>query len=300
MQNNKISALIVNYHTYDYLNKLIEDLSVCTLIDEIIVIDNKHINKEIKKIKSIIHLKIFSFKENLGYAKSVNLGVRNSKNNFILILNADVKIISGSIQKLFTFLQKHKNAYGVAPKLLNEDSSLQKSVYDFPTLFWVLIHLFKIKTFVPQILQHFLKKYFTYYRTFTNPLKIQWATGAVWLIKKESFNKIGYFDENYFLYFEEIDFCKRAHNTGLDFYYYPKVSAIHYLSKSSEKVKYLSLFSRYQSMIYYFKKYYGITGYLWTKFWIKFIFLMKLIFALINIRSSNQKLIKTYLKILKL
>ncbi len=85
MQNNKISAVIVNYHAYNYLQKLVEYLSVCTLIDEIIVIDNKHLNQEIKKIKLIPQLKIFPFQENLGYAKSVNLGVKKSENNFILI-----------------------------------------------------------------------------------------------------------------------------------------------------------------------------------------------------------------------
>ncbi len=249
-KKNNISCIIVSYNCREELKRCLSSLTFCA--NEIIVVDNNSKDKTTCFIReNYPEVILIENKENFGFARGVNLGIRKASGKYLILLNPDTEILEGGIKKLVDFASCDKNIAAVGPRLLNTDGSFQPSAYNFPTPLWAFLHLTQISKLLK------VGKFFPY---FSKPNKIQevdWVVGACICIKKEALNVVGLFDENYFLYFEEIDWCKRTKEDGWKIYYYPEAVVIHHLERSSSQEKELSLLSRYESMFYYFRKHHS-------------------------------------------
>lgn len=226
-KNNLLSIVIVTWNTDRITEKCVD--SICRYLTlknyEIIVVDNGSTDKTAKifnQKKDIVYLNTGS---NLGFAKANNIGLSKAKGDYILFLNSDMEFIDGSINNLFSYFLKSKDIGIIGPKFLNPDLSPQASV------------------FPPQTIKNAFKEYFLDKFTFSKYLPDSSSPSAVWslsggamLMKKTLIDKLGGWDESYFMYFEDLDLCRKVRNLGLKIIYYPKAVVVHHHGLSGKNV----------------------------------------------------------------
>ena len=232
-----VSIIIVNYNQKNFLKQCLKNIKEANLkLDyEIIVVDNNSTDgsREIlTRFKiSDLRFKIILNRENLGFAKANNQGIKLSQGKYILILNPDIIVLPGAIEVLYQFMEAHPEVTLCGPKLLNPDKSIQYSCCRFPTLYTPVLR----RTFLGKVpffrkkLEEYLMKDFDHAR----PCEVDWLLGAALAMRRSGLDKIGFFDERFFLYFEDVDLARRAHKAGLKVYYVPASQMYHFHQRLS-------------------------------------------------------------------
>lgn len=226
----EVSVIIVNYNTADEIEKclnsvLSSQLTVYGL--EVIVVDNASTDNSIEVVKKFPQVKLIQNKENLGFATANNTGAKQTKGELLLFLNPDTQILPNSIKKLIQVARERKDAAVVAPKLLNLDGTRQNSVRNLPTI-------------LKAIQEYFLARESTF-SAFSPEAQyqkeVEAVVGAAMLIPKRVFNELGGFDEKYFLYYEDLDFCRKAKDKGYKVVFVPQAKIIHEIGVSGRGEK---------------------------------------------------------------
>lgn len=259
-----LSIIILNYNQKNLLKNCLKNLfeSKVKLKYEIIVIDNNSTDGS-KKFLSEFKIKELEFKiilnnRNNGYAKANNQGIKLAQGKYILILNPDVIVLPDSIEKLVKFLDQNPKAALVGPQLLNPDKTIQHSCYSFPRLYTPAVR----RTFLGKLpgLKKELKRYLMLDFDHQKTKEVDWLLGAALMIRKEILDKIGFFDERYFLYFEDVDLARRIKQAGFKVYYFSESQMIHFHQRlSAAQASFPSLFSKITwihiaSALKYFRK----------------------------------------------
>jgi len=235
MANIILSVIVVKYKSEEYLDPCLKSLGESPLW-EIIVVDND--------------------KNNIGYGGGCNLGAKKAKGKYLLFLNPDTGVLPGSLKKMIDFLEKNNEVAVLGPKLFNSQKmDLQVTcVGDLDPLTAIFSLSFFNKIFPDN---QFSQKYFLSDWDRNSIKEVGAVSGAALMIRKDIFKKIDGFDEDFFLYFEEIDLCRRINMLGKKVVYYPEAGIIHFKGKSSQatgnKTKKYFLASRFN----FFKKNYG-------------------------------------------
>ncbi len=259
-----LSIIIVSFNTEKFTKETIDSVikSTSRIDYEIIVVDNgssdgskEMLNNYSKKYKNFIYVQTG---ENLGFGKANNLGIKRSKGRYILLLNSDTKLQKNIFPEMIDYMEKNPKAGVSTCKLLNKDGSLQGTGGGFPTLGRVFSWMFFIedipfidKLFIPFHPMHPL----SFYKggsMFNKKRKMDWITGAFMLFKKEVFDKVGIFDEDYFMYAEETELCYRISKLGWEIWYLPDWSIIHYGGASGGGE--FSLLSEYKGIKLFYEK----------------------------------------------
>lgn len=217
---------------------------------EYILVDNNKNKEQLEEIKKRFpQIKIIQNQENYGYARGINVGLKQARGEYVLALNPDIFLFDKTIDEMVAYMEKNKDVAVLGPKLLNADKTVQYSCRRYPSFWTMLFRRSPFKSFVTKTLE-----YYEMYDFDHKEIKeVDWLCGGFLLIRKDVFEKIGYMDEFYFLYFDDVDFCRRAHRVG-KVVYYPCVEAIHSASYES-KTKLIPFLIHIQSMFYYFLKY---------------------------------------------
>jgi len=257
----KLSIIISHHQTPKLLDLCINSIkqTIKNLEYEIIVISSESKEKEEEFIKDKWpEVKLITFKKNIGYSKLVNAGIKESTADFILILNADIIILEGAVSEMIEFLEKHSDVGIVAPRLESYMGNLQVSCFNDPILRLILAR----RTFWGKTKQgrKILEK-----ASIINDDKVKevdWAQGSAMMFKRSLVDKIGFWDERFFMYFEDSDWCRQARKNGYKIVYLPTAKMVHYYHRSSKKFGVLGdlIFNKYArihiiSAIKYFKKY---------------------------------------------
>lgn len=242
----ELSIIIVNWNTKNFIEKCIESIynNPPSASFEIIIVDNASTDGSQGLIKDrFSNVILIENNENLGFSKANNIGFRRSNGKYILFLNPDTLVHENTLQKSIEFMEDHKDAGIISCKHLNPDGSFQSSAFDFlpPISIFAYIlglnKLFKI----------------SWLRNFSSVKTVDYVQGSYIMIRREVFQKIGGFDENFFMYGEDADLCKKVWDLGWKVYYLPDISITHYLGGSSrknpDKLKYFIL-----STLFFYKK----------------------------------------------
>ena len=254
----KVSIIILHYQVKSVLFNCLESLKrhQPKVSHEIIVVDNDE-KKTLDKIlkKKFPQIKYLKSPGNIGYGAGNNLGAKIAQGQYLFILNPDIIISPGSIDKLVSFLQSNKKATAVAPLLTNQKGK--------PYPFQGTSELTPIKaifalSFINRLFPNnpLSRGYWLKPSSQGKPQPVETVPGSAFLIRKTAFKKVGQFDENMFLYFEENDLGNRLKNAGYQLYVLPQVKVIHHWAATtpdSPKIKKHFMKSRF----YYFKKHYG-------------------------------------------
>ncbi len=253
----KLSIIIVSYNVCSYLRQCLQSIIKSNRFEEyeIIIIDNYSHDDSCRMVENEYpHIKLIKNKENLGFSRAVNIGIENSVGEFICVLNPDTLLSDNTFSELLDYMEKNRNTGCIGPKILNPDGSLQlpcKRSFPNPlSAFFKLIGLSKI---FPK------SKYFGKYNlTFLDENKIHNVdaiSGSFMLFPRLIVDKIGTFDESFFMYGEDLDFCHRIKQLGYAIIYNPATSIIHYKGESSKTAPYDMIQIFYTALHRFYNKY---------------------------------------------
>lgn len=239
---NQIGVIIVNWNTGKLLADCLQSLLLTQPLDvisDIIVIDNASSDTSVAQARAAMAQqvggKLVSFiesTENLGFARANNLGLKKLSQKYqtdkphVLLLNPDTKVSPTALTNLLTILDTQPKAGIVGPKLLNDDGSLQPSVRRFPTLGTLTILLLKLPRIWPKVGSW--RRYLALDLNYEHAQVVDQVMGAAFLIRNTVWNQLPQLDSNYFVWFEEVDYCQRAQQAGWEVWYTPTATVTHY------------------------------------------------------------------------
>jgi len=249
-----LSIVIVSYNTEklldDCLSSLISSFKGTALSYEVIVVDNISTDgtREMLKDKYPGVITIFNG-ENVGFGRANNQGIRKAKGEYVLLLNSDTVVPKGQINKLYQFATSRPKSF-VGPKLLNADKSSQTSCGPFFSLPVVFSALFLKGDVVGM--------------TRWSPLReknVDWVSGACFMGKRKAFLDGLLFDEQIFMYMEEVDLFMRAKKRGYQVLFYPGSRIVHLGSGSSANKRTGPVLNIYKGLLYVYRKHYSTMEY---------------------------------------
>ena len=214
-----LSIIIVTFNSAPHIGKLLLSISRSRdkLSKEILLVDNASTDTTLDVIKkSGVKLKLFKNKTNLGFAKAVNRAVKQAAGEYVLLLNPDTKIVGNSLNILVEFARRSPLLGAVVPRLIDPHGRSQPSAFHFPT--------------IANALRRYLLNQPERYGKYLPPaktVKLEIAVMAAFLVPRTVFEAIGLLDERFFLYYEDLEFCRRLKYAGLPIYYYPLAKVIH-------------------------------------------------------------------------
>lgn len=237
-----VSVIIVNYNTKKLLRSCLESIRMFTKsIDyEIVVVDNASNDgsvefvKEYKNGKSI---KLIENRKNLGFAKANNMGIKVSRGRYIVLLNSDTEIRDNLFKKMYNWMEENKNIGISSCKLIYPNGRVQSAGGFSPNLIRVFSWMiFQDLPFIDKLIKPFqphkelsLLKNDKIYERFTN---FDWLAGTFFMIRRGVIEDVGYLDEDYFMYTEDVDYCYRVQRAGWKIGYNPNFKVIHHKGAS--------------------------------------------------------------------
>ena len=260
-----LSIIIVNFNTADLVKNLIDSINKYTksLKYEIVVVDNgstkesvKYLMKNIKGLKETL---LITNKINKGFGAANNQGYKKSKGRYVLFLNSDTLIKNNLFKDMVEWMDKKTSVGAASCALKYPNGGYQETGGYFPTLFRVFSWMTfiddipyldrVIKPFHPMHSQSLFSKNVDYFR---KAKEVDWLTGAFLFTRKKTIKEVGGFDEDYFMYTEDVDLCYRVKKKGWKIWYLPKWSIVHIGGASS--IKEYPLLKEYDGVKLFYKK----------------------------------------------
>jgi hypothetical protein len=256
-----IDVIIVNWNSGEYIKKCIDSIFSTNnknLINTIFIIDNGSTDASLNKVELNKKIKIIRNKTNMGFSRACNQGFKLSTSSYVLLLNPDTQLLNNTIADCITFMNQNTETDILGCQLLNDKREITPSCSRFPTAIGVLSDSLGLSKIVPSlfkpaiILTNWDHKESRY---------VDQLMGAFMFMRRSIFEKIGYFDERFFVYYEEIDFSKRVAEKGGKSFFNANIKAIHSGQGTTNSVKGLRLFLNLRSRLQYAKKHFNYGGY---------------------------------------
>ncbi len=273
----ELSVILVSFNDWLHLEKCLQSLIAVSPEKnmEVVVVDNNSSDGSPDLVENRFPaVKLIRNKKNLGFAKASNLGIRASAGEFVLFLNIDTDVNVQALNVLLEKIRENPSIGAVGPALLLGHKTYQISFGKRVDFFF----------------QFFQKGFFNLY--YAKKLKsdqkvreVDWLSAACLLAKRKALEEAGCFDENYFLYFEDIDLCYKMRQEGWILRFCPQAQIIHIGGTSTSMVKNFSRYHYRKSQIYFYKKHNSrlSQGLLRIYLWLNFTF------SPTRIRRRNEK-----------
>lgn len=257
-----LSIIIVTYNTREITRECLLSIRATSgsISKEVIVIDNNSDDGTSTMIRSVFpEVILISNSRNVGFAAANNQGLAIARGEYILLLNPDTVLKENALQSTMAFLSNHPEASIVGCRLLNPDGTVQPSCRSFPSVPNLFFEAFFLYRLFPR--NTLIGKYYLGWFTYDRVQEVDVVLGAFMMIRRSVFEKIGLFDERFFMYTEETDFCLRAKRAGLKTYFYPGGEVIHLGGKSAEQDPQKMFRDIYRTQLYLFRKHYSSPEY---------------------------------------
>lgn len=231
----ELSIIIVHYRTQELLRLCLDSIkkTVYGVDYELIVVDSAAVRETRDMIEEKYPEVIFlPFKENLGYSRGVNIGIKKSKSEYLLVLNPDIIATEGAILKMLGYIKRHCDIAVVGPKMMNFNGSSQRTFFSF----YKPVTIIARRSFLGKIWP-FKKILGEFLMADADENKIQtpdWVMGSAMMLSREAVNKVGGMDEKFFMYFEDVDWCRRFWHNGYKVIFYPDAVMYHYYQRESK------------------------------------------------------------------
>lgn len=220
---------------------------------EIILVDNDSSDDTVSLVRSkFSEVVVIESGKNLGFAAANNLGFKKARCKNILFLNPDTLVQEDAIDRLVDFIEANHDIGICGPKILNEDGTIQSSVRKFPKLrmgFYKFTILKYLGLFRKDSILYRMKGF-----DYENMADVDQLIGAALIARREVIDEVGGFDERFFMYYEEVDICKRIKENGLRCVYYPDAQIVHLGGHSSSQIPARTIYMNLKSYILYMKK----------------------------------------------
>ena len=222
---------------------------------EVIIIDNSSNDEGLKSVLNRFpETRLIDNSINVGFARANNQGTEVAKGDVLLFINPDTTMTEGAVETMLNHLRSNPSVGIVGPKVLNPDGSIQYSCRNFPTLWSGLFNRYSLMTrFFPN--NRYSRDYLMSDFDHNSIRSVDWVSGCCMMIPAPVFQKVGRFDENYFMFTEDMDLCRAMGKKGYEVEYFPNAQIIHEISSSNAKMAAQTIIKRHQGMIYYYNKY---------------------------------------------
>lgn len=259
-----LSIIVVNFETPEYTIECVRSIYKneprCSF--EVIVIDNGSKDSSLECLRrELPQVLCIETGSNLGFSQANNLGINNAQGNFILLLNSDTKILDNSFDKMLEYLLANPHVGAMGPRQLHGNGKLQLSWGSFPTLiseaFRKLLH-YRLSINDLKIRDYLEERY-------AGSTDVDWISGSCLMARKNALQEAGLLDGHFFMYFEDIDLCRRMKDAGWRIHYNSDVTIVHYGGISAKRNLMRVLVEYRRSQIYFTRKYYGLKGVLGLK-----------------------------------
>ncbi|MEK7502354.1 MAG: glycosyltransferase family 2 protein [Patescibacteria group bacterium] len=225
-----LSIIIVSYNTKDFIRECLKSIRVTSkgFDYEIIVVDNVSSDGTSQMVKEefpdVIAIKS---RKNLGFSKANNAGVEKSKGRYVLFLNPDTVVYKDSLFGMVKFMDEHKEAGAATCKLVMPGGRLDDAAHrGFPNPWNSLSYFSGLSKLFPS--SKLFGGYNLGWMDLSKPHEIDACAGAFMMVRRQAGEKIGWWDEDYFFYGEDLEFCFRLKEIGWKIYFVPSVSVLHY------------------------------------------------------------------------
>ncbi|MBU2025892.1 MAG: glycosyltransferase family 2 protein [Patescibacteria group bacterium] len=244
-QKNKIdvSIVIVSHKNASVLKLCLDALEKNIgreIKGEIIVVDSET-QEEVRDLvlEDYPKVRFIPFFRNVGFARALNKGIKSARGEMILALNPDIVVKRRAVEIMHRYMKKHAEAGIAGPMLLNFNGSYQASCFRFYTPATVIYR----RTFLGESVGKKALKSFVISPKGEKPQRIKgWLMGSALMLRADNLAKVGLMDERYFMYFEDVDWCRRFFEAGYKIVYVPQAKMFHYHSKMSASKSIFSLF----------------------------------------------------------
>lgn len=255
-------VVIVNWNSGHFLERCVASLFSGNneqFVNRIIIVDNNSSDGSGLLINKHEKITLISNKENRGFAKACNQGFKLCDAAYVLLLNPDAALLNNTLQDAIQFLNNRKDVDILGCQLIDEKGMVTPSCSRFPTPIHILFDASGLSKIAP--------KFFTPATVMTDwdhqeSRFAQQVMGAFMLMRINIFERLGYFDERFFVYFEEVDFCKRLSLINGKVFYNTAIKAIHTGEGTTSKVKAFRLFLSLQSRLKYARKHFSTPGFI--------------------------------------
>jgi O-antigen biosynthesis protein len=256
-----ISVIIVNYNVKEFLRGALKSvfhaLDSGKLSGEVFVVDN---NSEDDSVKMVLEefpdVILHALPENIGFGRANNIALREAKGDYLLILNPDTILAEDTLRKMVDFMRARPDVGMSGCKLLNGDGSFQLSCRrGFPTPWASFTKLFGLSKLFPN--SKLFAQYNLTYLPVNETYEVDALGGAFMLLSREGFTRTQGFDEDYFMYGEDLDLCFRVKAAGLKVFYAPITATIHFKGESTKRSALNEVKVFYEAMHIFIKKNYG-------------------------------------------
>jgi len=219
-------VVIVHYSTPDLLRRCLEALTgmASAALGQVVVVDNASPGRDVEEMRGVFPGVAFQLNDrNLGFAAACNQGICRTASPYCLLLNPDAVLDGEALGALERCLAELPEAGAAAPRLINSDGSLQWSCRRFPTLRAVLVRGARLEELWPGPVDAYLMRDWDH----GHRAPVDWALGACLLLRRVAVEQVGLLDEDYFLYYEDTDLCRRLGLAGWPVYYEPAAVVQH-------------------------------------------------------------------------
>jgi N-acetylglucosaminyl-diphospho-decaprenol L-rhamnosyltransferase len=217
----ELAAVVVTYNGLPHVERTLESLAGY----ETVVVDHGSTDGTLDLVRERFPAVRIVEQENRGLAAGWNRGIRETSAPFLLVLNADAWLVDGAAERLAAFADEHERAGFIAPRLLNPDGSLQPSVRAFPTPWRLATEYLFLRKLAPR--SRALNAFYGAGFRHDEVREIDFAKAAGFLLRRAAFEEVGPFDEDFFLFSEETDWCYRLREAGWTSYFYPGAEIVH-------------------------------------------------------------------------
>lgn len=261
-----IDIVIINWSSGDYLQKCIASIfstDTGELVDTVFIIDNNSSDESLVKIQSNKKIRIIKNNENFGFAKAANQGFHLSKAPYVLLLNPDTQLLDTTLKDCVSFMESQHDIDILGCRLLNDKGETSPSCARFPTPLRLFIDSVGFSKAFPTIFKPAILMCDWNHKT---SRYVDQVMGAFMFMRHSIFEKVGFFDERFFVYFEELDFSKRLDEVGGKSFFNTDIVAIHSSEGTTKAVKAFRLFLSSQSKLRYAKKHFDSFDYSLVRF----------------------------------
>ena len=292
----KLSVIIVNYNVKYYLDQCIRSVLRAFVLmhtpAEIIVVDNHSADGSVdyleKRYPQMLYpmVRFVRSAHNLGFARANNIAIRQSRGEYVLLLNPDTIVGEDTLKASVDFMDAHEDAGAVGVRMLGaQGRRAMESRRGLPT---PMVSFFKMLGFCNRWPHHRLfGKYYMGYLPWDEPCQIEVVSGAYCMLRRKALDEVGLLDEDFFMYGEDIDLSYRVLKGGYHNYYMP-VDILHYKGESTQKSSFRYVHVFYEAMLIFFRKHYsGMTFLLSLP--IKTAIYAKALMALVGMLSDRMR-----------
>jgi N-acetylglucosaminyl-diphospho-decaprenol L-rhamnosyltransferase len=257
-----ISIIIVSWNVRDLLRQCLlsvnsQSLTVHrSLVTEILVVDNASHDGTVEMLRAEFpNVRVIANNKNLGFTRANNQALAVAQGRYLFLLNPDTELRPLALQTMVDYMAEHSDVGMLGPRLFYGDGTSQSSRRRFPSLMTAFLESTILQQWFPRnrVLTHF----YMLDTSDDNTQEVDWINGSAMFTRREVYEKLGGFDEGFFMYSEELDWCRRIKEAGWKIVYLPTAQITHYEGKSSEQAAARRDIYFNSSKIRYFRKYRG-------------------------------------------